>query len=310
MRPISPISFLLFSMLAIALFSAVTATPTSSFAQSRIVALVNDEPVTSYEVDQRFKLLKLTTRNPSRQKAIDELIEEKLKLQEAKRRGVNPSPQDVDSAFAQIAGRTKMSPTQLSQALGQQGVSPATLKNRLKAEIAWSTVVRLRFRRTVRVQESDVVASLRDRTPEQNQVREYSLKQVIFIVPQGASDSAVTSAKQRAEAFRPTIAGCDAVNIQAQGMRDVVVKNVGRRDETQIPKALQDKLNSVVVSQGTEPGRIAEGWEILVVCDVRTVASDAVAREEVRSEMMDKEGQLLARRYIRDLRQDAVIEMR
>ncbi len=49
---------------------------------------------------------------------------------------------------------------------------------------------------------------------------------------------------------------------------------------------------------------------MLVICNVREIASDAAALEEVRTEMMDKEGQLLARRYIRDLRQDAVIDIR
>ena len=49
-------------------------------AQSKIVAIVNDQPITSYELTQRTKLLKLTSRNGSRKKALDELIEEKLKV--------------------------------------------------------------------------------------------------------------------------------------------------------------------------------------------------------------------------------------
>lgn len=279
-------------------------------AQSKIVALVNDEPITSYELNQRTKLLKLTTRTGSRSKALQELIEEKLKLREAKRRGINPAPQEVDNAFASIASRTKMSPSQLGQALSKSGVSPEALKSRLRAELAWARTVRARFRGTVRVEEADVLASARARGDMGRSVKEFTLKQVIFIVPNGSSDSETAKIKKQAQRFHPTIAGCDAVLAQIQGMRDVVVKTVGRRDESQLSGPLLEKLNALQVSQATEPAPIKEGFEMLVICNIREVASDTAALDEVRTEMMDKEGQLLARRYIRDLRQDAVIDIR
>ncbi len=279
-------------------------------AQSKIVALVNDEPITSYELDQRTKLLKLTTRTGSRSKALEELIEEKLKLKEAQRRGINPSPQEVDSAFASIAGRTKMSPAQLGQALGKNGVSPEALKARLRAELAWARTVRARFRGTVNVEEADVLASARSRGDMERMVKEFTLKQVIFIVPKDASDSEAAAVKKKAQRFQPTIAGCEAVLAQTQGMRDVVVKTVGRRDESQLSGPLLEKLASLQVGMATEPAPIDEGFEMLVICNIREIASDTAALDEVRTEMMDKEGQLLARRYIRDLRQDAVIEIR
>lgn len=279
-------------------------------AQSKIVALVNDQPITSYELDQRTKLLKLTSRNGSRKKALDELIEEKLKIGEATRRGINISPQEVDGAFASIAQRTKMSPSQLGQALNKSGVNPSALKGRLRAELAWSRVVRARFRSTVKVEDADVIASVRALGEEQRTIKEYTLKQVIFIVPSGSKESEIKAIKRSADKFRPTIAGCEAVGVQAEGLRDVVVKNVGRRDETQLSKPLVEKLSSIEISQGTEAGRIKEGYEILVLCGIRDVASNAKVENEVRAEMMDKEGQLLARRYIRDLRQEAIIDIR
>lgn len=302
------------SQIQIAAFLAALISSTfvlgAAHAQSKIVALVNDVPVTSYEVNQRAKLLKLTSKNGSKSKALKELIDEALKLQEAKRRGIVPTPQEIERAFASIAGRTKMSADQLNKALAKSGVNAATLKGRLRAEIAWGRVVRARFRSTVKVEEADVIASMRDRQPGLNTIKEFTLKQVIFVVPAGTSKKSDASIKKRAAKFLPTIAGCDAVNAQAEGMRDVVVRNVGRKDETQLPPALVEKLSAVQVSQGTKPSRIKEGYEILVVCDVRDVTSDAAVRDEVRSEIMDKEGQILARRYIRDLRQEAVIDIR
>jgi peptidyl-prolyl cis-trans isomerase SurA len=292
------------------LTSAVVLLSLPANAQSRIVAVVNDDPITSYELDQRTKLLKLTTRTGSRSKALDELVEEKLKLREAQRRGINPTPQEVDSAFASIAGRTKMSPAQLGQALSKSGVSPEALKSRLRAELAWARTVRARFRGTVKVEEAEVLASARARGEIEQMVKEFTLKQVIFIVPEGSSDADAAAVKKRAERFQPTIAGCDAVLAQTNGMRDVVVKSVGRRDESQLSGPLLERLNTLDVGLSTEPSRIDEGFEILVICNIREIASDTAALDEVRTEMMDKEGQLLARRYIRDLRQDAVIEIR
>ena len=73
-------------------------------AAQQIVALVNGEPITALDVAQRLKLHQLSTRrSPPRQELIEELINEKIKIQQAKSLGIIITDADVDRLFAQIA---------------------------------------------------------------------------------------------------------------------------------------------------------------------------------------------------------------
>ena len=122
--------------------------------------MVNGEPITSLDIEQRTKLNFLTTRKQMpRQEVIEELINEKVKIKEAKKFGVDPTASDIDQAYAGMSQRMRISPEQLTKSLESQGVRPETLKARLKAEMVWSSLVRGRFKESLQVGEKDVAAA-------------------------------------------------------------------------------------------------------------------------------------------------------
>ena len=70
------------------------ATQTGAPAQS-VVVFVNGEPITALDVDQRIKLVEVSSHKvPTRQEALDELIDEKLKVQIGKRYGLDVPDKD------------------------------------------------------------------------------------------------------------------------------------------------------------------------------------------------------------------------
>ena len=72
-------------------------------AQS-VAVLVNGEPITNYDIEQRTKLNFLTThKQMPRQEVINELIDEKVKIKEAKRFGVDPTSSDIDQSYAAMS---------------------------------------------------------------------------------------------------------------------------------------------------------------------------------------------------------------
>src|SRR3977135_4406554 len=79
---------------------AVPMLATAAHAQ-QVVVIVNGEPITALDIEQRSKLSQLSTHKvPARQEIIDELIIEKLKVREAKKFGLELSSSEVDSAYA------------------------------------------------------------------------------------------------------------------------------------------------------------------------------------------------------------------
>src|SRR5919206_5053682 len=88
-----------------------------------VVVMVNGEPITNLDIEQRSKLTFMTThKQPSRQDVINELIDEKVKIREAKRFGVDPTSGDIDQSYAAMAQRMRISADQLTQVLEKQGV--------------------------------------------------------------------------------------------------------------------------------------------------------------------------------------------
>ncbi len=289
---------------------------TSADAASRIVAVVNGRPITSYELEQRSKLITLTTRaaaSVAKRKAKDELIDEALKLEEAKRVGISIEDSEVDNAFSTIAKRVNLSPTQFNEALSQSGVNSRTLKNRLRAEITWSEVVMQRFRATVRINESDVIAALQSQE-DKNSIGttsvEYDLQRIIFVVPEKASKSFKNKRMDEMKKLRARFTTCEQGVRIASGLNEVIVRPIGKRLETDLPENFVKQLNEISIGRVTAPTPVDSGFEMVALCGKETINSDATARSTIEGELRNKQGQQLSRRYLRDLRSNAVIEQR
>src|SRR3954469_3971934 len=80
-------------------------------AQS-VVVMVNGEPITNYDIEQRSKLNTLSHKAATRQQVLEELIDEKVKIKEAKKFGVDPTSSDIDAAFSQMSSRMPLTADQ------------------------------------------------------------------------------------------------------------------------------------------------------------------------------------------------------
>lgn len=134
----------------------------------RIAAVVNDDAVTVRDVEDRMNMLIGTsslpdspdTRRRLMPRVLQILIEERLKLQEAKRLNVTITEADLDSARRQIETNNRMPPGSLAASMRQKGVDPASLDKQLRSDIAWAKVVQNSLRRQVSVEQEEVEAVL------------------------------------------------------------------------------------------------------------------------------------------------------
>ncbi len=299
---------------AAVLFAALAflvAAPAAS--ASSIQILVNDQPITSYDIQQRAKMLQVFSRGKAgRKEAIDQLIDEKLMVQEAARKHITVSDAEVDQEIANRARGARMTTAQFRQALRQAGLDPNSFRAFLHANMLWKKTVGARFRATVNVTDQDIVAALgaQGQEGEQQAASEYMLQPILFIVPSGASRSTANSQLAAANAFRKGFQGCDHSVEQASGTPGIVVKPQIRREETAMADSLRTTLARVEVGGTTAPEQVPEGYQIIAVCAKNAIAGETQAAVAAREEISGERGQLLARRYLRDLRSDAVIEYR
>ncbi len=283
--------------------------PTPALAQ--VVLIVNGNPITAFDIEQRGKFNQLTTHKPSvRQDVIDELIEEKLKLSAAKRYNLDPGPAEVDNAFATIAQRMRATPEQLTQQLASSGVHAATFKARLKADLVWQQLVRGKFQSSFQIGEIDILQAMDTRKKEEKDKvgYEYVLRPVLFVVAKGAGQAAIDGRKREAEALRARFQNCQDGLPFARALHEVAVRDQIVRNAADLSPQLRTVLDSVAIGRLTAPEVTPNGVEMFALCGKRETTSDTTAKREIRDEMFAERFSTQAKRYLKELRSAAMIE--
>lgn len=130
-----------------------------------IAAIVNDEVITTLDVNERRALVITTTgitKSPQVEKRltpqiIQTLINEKLQLQEAKRLSITVNDKEIEAAIAAIEKDRNRPPGSLKAFLEKQNVPIRALEYQLRAQIAWGKVVARKLRREVTISEDEIV---------------------------------------------------------------------------------------------------------------------------------------------------------
>ena len=139
-----------FAALILGLVMVLGAAPASLAA---VKVTVNGDPITDVDIAQRLKLFQLEGRSGSNA-AMEELVNEALMLQEARRLNIQISETQMDQAYQNVARNVKVSVDNLDRILSQNGVNRETLIRRLRAALAWNEVTTIAV--MPRVQISDV----------------------------------------------------------------------------------------------------------------------------------------------------------
>jgi peptidyl-prolyl cis-trans isomerase SurA len=164
---------------ALILGLVVTAAATlPSFAAT--VATVNGTPITDVQVDQRLRLFRMEGNQTGRKGALDQLVVEAIQMNEAKRLGISVSNAQVDEAFLQIARNLKVSQEKLGQILSQGGVNADTLKDRLRASIAWNSVSQQAVMPNVQISDLELDQRAAQKVADYQNF-DYILKEIIFV---------------------------------------------------------------------------------------------------------------------------------
>lgn len=277
----------------------------------QIVALVNGQPITALDVEYRSKFMQLSTKKvPARKEVIDSLIDEILEVNEAKRFTLEVPDADVDNAFTRIATNMGLDAQKFAQVLASSGTNADTLKRRLRAQIAWTSLVRGRFKASLEIRDSDVEAQLQLHKPdEKDQVGyEYIMNPVVFIVPRGSPESALEARKQDAEALRVRFLSCNEGIPFARALRDVAVRDQVSKFSADLPQQLRGILDGTPLGHLTPPETTAEGVQMFAVCAKKETKTETPGMHEIRDQMFQQKFGVKAKHYLEDLRRAAMIE--
>lgn len=394
--------------------------------QLGIAAVVNDEMISAFDLDQRIRLLLVTTGAPynpdtaraARLTAMRALVDEALEMQEARKQGVAVTDDQVEQSFQQVLQTNKVTPEQFEQLMKQAGITAATLKRQLRAELAWNQVVSRRYGGRLSVGAEQVQAAI-DRikanagrpeslvseimiavdNPEQDAparalaqqlfeqirggarfsslARQYSqapsaanggdigwilpgqlagelddtlgqmqvnsvsppvrapggwyiiglrerrqtpppppevtmveLKQLFVPANISTDDATIAALSEKLEDAKSEVKGCAVPRSVLDGLPDATFGEVGRLNVKDLPAEYRNAIDGLKVGEAGGPVRSTDGLHLLFVCDRDEQTPDSMMRDAVQRSLEDQQMAMLARRYLRDLRRTAAIELR
>jgi peptidyl-prolyl cis-trans isomerase SurA len=309
--PLPRLSRLIMSAVAAALF--LLGGGSQPHAQT-VAVMVNGEPITNYDIEQRSKLNTLSHKTATRQQVIDELIDEKVKIKEAKKFGIDPSGSDIEATFTQMSTRMRTTPELLAKSLEAQGIRPETLKARIKADMVWGSLVRGRFKESLQVGEKDVAAAVQVNADEKDKPQtesfEYQMRPIVLIVPRGAAPAATETRRKEAEALRTRVQTCDEANALFKSMQNAAIRDIVVKTSADLPAVLRDVLDKTPIGHLTAPEVTKQGVEMVALCGRKPTTIDTPKKREVREKMFTEKFEKKSKAYLEEVRKAAMIEYR
>lgn len=175
--------------LALAILAAVPALPAAAQDIQRIAAIVNDEVISAQDLEQRIDVAVILSglqntaenRRRIRDQVLRAIITERLQLQEAARLKIPVTQDELNRAVTVVERQNRIPPGAFEESLRAQGIPVQSILSQIRAEVAWSKVVRRRVLPTVNISDEEIDAALNRHRQTQNQP-EYLVSEIFLAV--------------------------------------------------------------------------------------------------------------------------------
>ncbi len=281
MTLIRRLSFFLFSVAAIPAFAEDAPAP-QPVQQSvhKIAAVVNEDIVSTLEVEERTKFVITTTglSNTPETKArlipqiIRGLIDEKLQMQAAAQSNVSVGPDDIKQAIATIEKQRGKTPGSLVSYLVENGVSPSTFEHQLEAQLAWNQLISRKVRSQLTISDDELQREVeRARNEKRSSKDEVLISSILLPVDKPENEANVQALAQKLVGEIRGGASFQAVASQLSSQQSLNTNQVWVEVD-QLDAVLANAINQLGGTGLLDPLRTPSGYHIVNVHEKRSKA--------------------------------------
>jgi peptidyl-prolyl cis-trans isomerase SurA len=157
-----------------------------------IAAVVNDRPISFYDVRQRARMLLLSLggQQPTQEQvqqitgqALEQLIDEHLQLEKASEFDLEISPEEIDDAVNGMAAQSGLTGDALKSQLLSAGINPSSLEDQMRAELAWNRVMSGLYGSRIRISDNQVDDQL-DQLRAASKKTQYRISEIFLYAPE------------------------------------------------------------------------------------------------------------------------------
>lgn len=289
----------------------------------RVSAVVNDRVVLLSELRRRAapflpQLVEQTTGSAERkarvkqlyQRLLQQLVDEELVEQAAKKANVSASNADIEQAIDNVRRQNNMSEEAFWEAVRAQGFTEKQYRDDVRKQLLRLKVVNQRVRSHVNIGEDAVREAYEDRIRNARRSLKFHAAHVFLALPPTASATEVARAFKQAKELRAQLTrdNFDDVSRERGG------GDLGWLDQGELPKVFESTLLGLADGEISEPVRGPSGIHIFLLRQRQSGGANQPTFDEMKAEiqrdLMDKAMQRQEELFIKGLRRDAVVEMR
>ncbi len=280
----------------------------------KIAALVNGEIISNQDVQNRINSFLMTTQIPLNpqtkgmiiQKVIHSAVDEKIKLQAAEKDGIKITEQDIDAAITNFEKSNKIPSGELKNILKNAKVTEKSFREQMKADLAWVRFLRNKLRLEGNITQSEIEKALKEAKEDLNTPK-YQISE-IFIKKENAKDiqDLVKNLRQDPRFELYAMKFSDSPSAAKGG-------NLGWVNQGKLPEKLEETVLGLKNGEISDAVLLNDGYYIIKLNQTFNPKKDKPSmptEEEIKNYLTNQRMETLAQKYLQDLRQQAVIEIR
>ncbi len=280
----------------------------------KIAALVNGEIISNQDIQNRINSFLMTSQIPLNdqtkgmivQKVIHSAIDEKIKLQAAEKDGITISEKDIDNAVANFEKSNKIPSGELKNILKEANVSQKSFREQMKADLAWVRFLRNKLRMEGNITQSEIENALAEARKDLNTPK-YQISE-IFVKKAKAKDiqDLVENLRKDPRFELYAMKFSDSPSAAKGG-------NLGWVNQGKLPEKLEETILGMKQGEISDAILLNDGYYIIRLnqtFDPRKDKPTMPNKEEIQNYLTNQKMETLAQKYLQDLRQKAVIEIR
>jgi peptidyl-prolyl cis-trans isomerase SurA len=248
----------------------------------RIIAVVNDDVITRYELNDHIKTVvnqlnkqgtPLPPQDVLEKQLLERLINDRIQLQYAKETGVRVDDTQLGKTLERIAESNKITLQAMRETLEHEGIDFNHFREEIRAEIIMARLKEREVDNKIVVTESEITNYLKSQEALAGKEDEYNLAHVLVLVPEQASPEQIQAKRARAEqALAQIKSGADFAQI-AVGYSDAADALqggvLGWRPAGRLPTIFLEALRPMHAGEVSAVLRSANGFHIIKLLDKR-----------------------------------------
>lgn len=260
-----------------------------------IVAVINSELVTAFEVEQRLARIRAEAQRGNnklppdaelRQQVLDALIDERVQSTYARENGPRIDDAELERAVANVAAQNQLTTAQLRQRIAADGMDYTRFRTTLRDQMAVEKVREREVNARIRISDGDIDKVVEEQRAEAAGDVELNLAQILVTVPEGANETVLAERRARAEQALARVRGGEDFTKVARELSEDSNRAaggvIGRRSSKRLPDLFVDAVKNLRAGQVT-PQLVRSGAGFHVLKVVERAEGDAFKVTQTRA---------------------------